>query len=184
MHSAHRVTDTLLDEHIAFLYSTDIFGLMFTKCHCFFGEHHDLMFTKEAVATKEELSAASEMSDVIQAKVRRAADIMRAESSQATGRVNIPPAGNPKKNQTKIEDHVLQVFIPSREDSRRFKPGKKVSKSPPPSDIIDLTVLDAKVDDDALEQQFSAITVNDIFTSTALSPLDTSEDNVVEITIF
>ncbi len=60
--------------------------------------------------------------------MRRAADIMRAESSQATGRVNIPPAGNPKKNQTKIEDHALQVFIPSREDSTRFKPGKKVSK--------------------------------------------------------
>ena len=61
-------------------------------------------------------------------QVRRAAEIMRAESSQATGRVNIPPAGNPKKNQTKIEDHALHVFIPSIEDSKRFKPGKKVSK--------------------------------------------------------
>jgi hypothetical protein len=60
MHSASRITDTLLDEHVAFLYSTDIFGI----------SDHDLLFTKEAVATEEELSAASEMSDVIQAKVR------------------------------------------------------------------------------------------------------------------
>ncbi|CAB4031333.1 DNA excision repair ERCC-6-like, partial [Paramuricea clavata] len=165
MHSASRITDTLLDEHVAFLYSTDIFGI----------SDHDLLFTKEAVATEEELSAASEMSDVIQAKVRRAADIMRAESSQATGRVNLPPTENRKKSQTKIQDHAVEMFIPSREDSRRFKPGKKVSKSPPPSDVIDLTVLDAKMDDDALEQQFSAITLNE------QSSVRT-KDNVVEIT--
>ena len=59
MHSQNRNTDTLLDAHVAFLYSTDIFGI----------SDHDLLFTKEAVATEEELSAASEMSDVIQAKV-------------------------------------------------------------------------------------------------------------------
>ena len=65
MHSAHRVSDTSLDAHIAFLYSTStIFGI----------SDHDLMFTKEAVATEEELSAASEMSDVIQAKVTRGDD--------------------------------------------------------------------------------------------------------------
>ena len=59
MHSAHRVTDPLLDDHILFLYSTDIFGI----------SDHNLLFTKEAIATEEELSAASEMSEVIQAKV-------------------------------------------------------------------------------------------------------------------
>lgn len=59
MHSANRVSDTKLDEHVAFLYSTDIFGI----------SDHDLMFSKEAVATQEELHAASEMDEVIQAKV-------------------------------------------------------------------------------------------------------------------
>lgn len=59
MHSTHRVTDTLLDEHIAFLYSTDIFGI----------SDHDLLFTKEAVATEDEISGGSEMNDAIQAKV-------------------------------------------------------------------------------------------------------------------
>ena len=44
---------------IIFLYSTDIFGI---------SDHH-LLFTKEEVATEEELSAASEMGEVIQAKV-------------------------------------------------------------------------------------------------------------------
>ena len=148
MHSAHRVTDPLLDEHILFLYSTDIFGI----------SDHNLLFTKEELASEEELSAASEMSEVIQAKVRRAADIMQAESSQAVGRFSIPLSGNKKKNQTKIEDHALEVFIPSKEDSRQFKPGKKVEKSPL---LIDLTVLDKQIDNDALEQQFSAITLNE-----------------------
>jgi hypothetical protein len=146
MHSAHRVTDTSLDKHVAFLYSTDIFGI----------SDHDLLFTKEAVATEEELSAASEMSDAIQAKVaslyiistsvsrlenrclvcfllqllqvRRAADIMQAESSHAMGRFTPASVGSKKKTQTRIEDHAMEVFIPSKEDSRRFKPGKKVVK--------------------------------------------------------
>lgn len=65
------------------------------------------------------------------AKVRRAADIMRAESSQAIGREDRPLSSLPnerkKKNQTKIQDHV-EVFIPSREDSTRFKPARKVSQ--------------------------------------------------------
>ena len=61
MHSANRVSDTKLDEHVAFLYSTEIFGI----------SDHDLLFTEEAVATQEELHAASEMGDVIKAKVRR-----------------------------------------------------------------------------------------------------------------
>ena len=59
MHSANRVTDTKLDEHIAFLYSTDMFGI----------SDHDLLFTKEAVVAEEELNAAAEMGDAIQAKV-------------------------------------------------------------------------------------------------------------------
>ena len=53
---------------------------------------------------------------------------MQAESSQAVGRFSMPLSGNKKKNQTKIEDHAVEVFIPSKEDSRRFKPGKKVEK--------------------------------------------------------
>ena len=53
---------------------------------------------------------------------------MKAESSQAVGRVNIPPDEFRKKSQTKISDHAVELFIPSREDSTRFKPSKKVSK--------------------------------------------------------
>ena len=55
---------------------------------------------------------------------------MRTESSQAIGRVNAMPSPfiYKKKSQSKIEDHAVEVFIPSKEDSRRFKPAKKVSK--------------------------------------------------------
>ena len=59
MHSANRVSDEKLDEHLKFLDTTDIFGI----------SDHDLLFTKEAVFTQEELIAAAEMGDAIQAKV-------------------------------------------------------------------------------------------------------------------
>ena len=63
-------------------------------------------------------------------QVRRAADIMRTESSQARERINTLPSPfvSKKKTQSRIDDHAVDVFIPSKEDSRRFKPAKKVSK--------------------------------------------------------
>ncbi|XP_028400404.1 DNA excision repair protein ERCC-6-like [Dendronephthya gigantea] len=175
MHSTHRVTDNLLDQHIAFLYSTDIFGI----------SDHDLLFTKEAVATEDEISGSSEMNDAIQAKVRRAADIMRTESSQAIAArddylLSSLSKEKKKKNQTKIHEH-MEVFIPSSEDSTRFKPGRKKSQSPASSGVIDLTVLDAKIDDDGLEQKFSDITLKETVEERNMgSPVKRKVINVLE----
>lgn len=60
MHSVHRVSDTVLDEHIKFLQTTSIFGI----------SDHDLLFTKEAVVTDEERSVVTEINDVIRAQVQ------------------------------------------------------------------------------------------------------------------
>ena len=49
---------------------------------------------------------------------------MKSESSQATEKRGILLSGTPtvaKKSQTKISDH-LELFIPSRQDNKRFMP--------------------------------------------------------------
>ncbi|XP_033628161.1 DNA excision repair protein ERCC-6-like isoform X1 [Asterias rubens] len=68
MHAAQRKTDIELDEHIAYLYSLDIFGL----------SDHDLMFSQEAdTENQEEQEQAAEY---VQHRVNRAQELVSAES--------------------------------------------------------------------------------------------------------
>ncbi|XP_038058939.1 DNA excision repair protein ERCC-6-like [Patiria miniata] len=68
MHAAQRKTDTALDEHIAFMYSLDMFGL----------SDHDLMFSQEAdTENKEDQEQAAEY---VQHRVTRAKELVSAES--------------------------------------------------------------------------------------------------------
>ncbi|XP_022086433.1 DNA excision repair protein ERCC-6-like [Acanthaster planci] len=68
MHAAQRKTDTQLDEHIAFLYSLDMFGL----------SDHDLMFSQEA--DTENTEDQEQAAEYVQHRVTRAKELVLAES--------------------------------------------------------------------------------------------------------
>ncbi|XP_067932031.1 DNA excision repair protein ERCC-6-like isoform X3 [Watersipora subatra] len=72
MHSHQRVTDTALDEHIAFLYSCDMYGL----------SDHDLMFSKE----DEDLEG-DENPEYIEERVNKAIELLSKES-ELQGKMN------------------------------------------------------------------------------------------------
>ncbi|KAL4223045.1 DNA excision repair protein ERCC-6-like [Mactra antiquata] len=78
MHSGQRLTDECLDEHIAYLYSLDMFGL----------SDHDLMFSHGSNAgdDQDELNEESPENDYIQHQVQKAREIIQIESSQPSTR--------------------------------------------------------------------------------------------------
>lgn len=69
MHAQNRRSDTNLDQHIARLYSMEMFGI----------SDHDLMFTKEAAAD-EDIPEDAESHNYIQTRVQKAQELMQAES--------------------------------------------------------------------------------------------------------
>lgn len=69
MHAQNRRSDTSLDQHIARLYSMEMFGI----------SDHDLMFTKE-VAADEDIPEDAESHHYIQTRVQKAQELMQAES--------------------------------------------------------------------------------------------------------
>ncbi|KAK9974817.1 hypothetical protein ABG768_022890 [Culter alburnus] len=69
MHAQNRRSDTSLDQHIARLYSMEMFGI----------SDHDLMFTKEAAAD-EDIPEDAESHHYIQTRVQKAQELMQAES--------------------------------------------------------------------------------------------------------
>ncbi|TRY81563.1 hypothetical protein DNTS_012083 [Danionella cerebrum] len=69
MHSHNRRSDTCLDQHIARLYSMEMFGI----------SDHDLMFTKEPSADEDDPEDA-EAHHYIQTRVQKAQELMQAES--------------------------------------------------------------------------------------------------------
>ncbi|KAA0716923.1 DNA excision repair protein ERCC-6-like [Triplophysa tibetana] len=69
MHAQNRRSDTKLDQHIAQLYSMEMFGI----------SDHDLMFTKEAAAD-EDAPEDAESHHYIQTRVQKAQELMEAES--------------------------------------------------------------------------------------------------------
>ncbi|XP_030065535.1 DNA excision repair protein ERCC-6-like [Microcaecilia unicolor] len=69
MHAAQRRTDTCLDEHIAYLYTLQMFGI----------SDHDLMYTAEA-ASHEDHDVNGEDSHYIQQRVQKAQELVQLES--------------------------------------------------------------------------------------------------------
>ncbi|CAL8343868.1 unnamed protein product [Lota lota] len=69
LHSRHRRTDTVLDEHIAHLHSMEMFGI----------SDHDLMFSLDSNQHEEDPED-QEAHQYIEGRVRKAQELMKAES--------------------------------------------------------------------------------------------------------
>ncbi|XP_078520692.1 DNA excision repair protein ERCC-6-like [Lissotriton helveticus] len=69
LHSAHRKTDTELDDHIAYLHTLDIFGI----------SDHDLMYSNETAA-HEDQEGDEEEYNYIQHRVQKAQELVTLES--------------------------------------------------------------------------------------------------------
>ncbi|XP_052223734.1 DNA excision repair protein ERCC-6-like isoform X2 [Dreissena polymorpha] len=168
MHSGQRLTDPSLDEHIAYLYSLEMFGL----------SDHDLMFSQggEAGVDEEdvdpELAVTDPETDYIQSRAQKARELIQMESSQGNplevrlgkgpqqgsvaGRLgnqfqnwDIPKTGVPKHEE---EDDEPESPVEQHVDLTAQSPVLKVEKEPtlhPNKQFVDLTTPPVQVKKEA-----------------------------------
>ncbi|XP_019391696.1 PREDICTED: DNA excision repair protein ERCC-6-like, partial [Crocodylus porosus] len=162
LHANQRKSDLNLDEHIAYLYSLEIFGI----------SDHDLMYTQETA--HEDHAENQEAYQYIQERVQKAQELVQSESQlkDRIGRLdtNIENAwsrlpelsSKPRKNSPELNNK--NCFIPP-----------PVLVDPP--DHIDLTEDEAAnnsrrtslatedLSEDKLAQEVSSIVINEVLTS-------------------
>nr|XP_054748022.1 DNA excision repair protein ERCC-6-like [Lytechinus pictus] len=155
MHSSHRKTDTELDSHIAFLFSTDIFGI----------SDHDLMFSQEAhVEPNQEFE--EEGNQYVQQRVQRAQELV-AQESDLTRKLNDHirrgtegPGGAKKRYSMNVNRERLQSEWAEKSGEGVINPPlQNVPKYYKPEDRQPSRGVDTAVED--LDRTMEELSIND-----------------------
>ncbi|KAI7813669.1 DNA excision repair protein ERCC-6-like [Triplophysa rosa] len=139
MHAQNRRSDTKLDQHIAQLYSMEMFGI----------SDHDLMFTKEAAAD-EDAPEDAESHHYIQTRVQKAQELMQAESEL----------------HGQLMDSIAQNTEPAwlRQSGQRSiqKSAGRERPAPPHDDVVTVDLTHYSIDEPEDEEERSSLSVEEV----------------------
>ncbi|XP_056603399.1 DNA excision repair protein ERCC-6-like [Triplophysa dalaica] len=139
MHAQNRRSDTKLDQHIAQLYSMEMFGI----------SDHDLMFTKEAAAD-EDAPENAESHHYIQTRVQKAQELMQAESEL----------------HGQLMDSIAQNTEPAwlrQSGQRGIQKSAGIERpAPPHDDVVTVDLTHYSIDEPEDEEEQSSLSVEEV----------------------
>ncbi|XP_064642287.1 DNA excision repair protein ERCC-6-like [Lineus longissimus] len=142
LHSDNRKTDPKLDDHLAFLYSIDIFGI----------SDHDLMFSQEPDDVHEEEDEGH--NNYIESRVQKARQLLSMEADQAAQIDGFSRPMIPDEPKVSRPAAPRQWEVPSSQPLPRPLPLEE--------DLVDLGNMDTSViDDDEINRTLEELTLEE-----------------------